>query len=70
MSNYPHPIIAREGWLYTALAMIASPTNAALHRLFMNRLPVSFRSTVTRRFGGSPSRRRKHHARRQSQADL
>jgi len=24
MSNYPHPIIAREGWLYTALAMIVA----------------------------------------------
>ncbi|MGE5094704.1 MAG: phosphatidylserine decarboxylase [Betaproteobacteria bacterium] len=24
MSNYPHPVIAREGWLYTALALVVA----------------------------------------------
>jgi phosphatidylserine decarboxylase len=30
MSNYPHPIIAREGWLYTTLAVVVAVIVTAL----------------------------------------
>ena len=38
MSNYPHPIIAREGWLYTGLAVVV----AVLVTLFLGAWSIPF----------------------------
>jgi len=38
MSNYPHPIIAREGWLYTSLAVVV----AVLVTLFFGAWSIPF----------------------------
>jgi len=38
MSNYPHPIIAREGWLYTSLAVVV----AVLATLFLGAWSIPF----------------------------